>query len=159
MYSIACYEEECYKNGWLMNNLKYFIEQGIYFDEFYCHSVHAIYYTLSIVLYAKHSTVIEYLMHEKIVKYITTFLAYCVFSIFFAEICAAMVTSLELKQQYREYIAIMKVFLKRFKIHSDLKMQFTSIIKFKWIYNKGVAYSGIIIKYCLYCSLLFLLTL
>lgn len=111
-------------------------------SEAYDPVVETIFYTLSILLCVKQSSVIEYLMYEKIIRHVMVYLAYCAFSLFFSEICAAMVLSLQETQGYREYIASMKVFLTRCKINPHLRKQVAAVIEFKWAYNKNVVVSG-----------------
>lgn len=142
MYSLACYEEKCFENGWFVKVIKMFAEKGVPFGAIYDPGVSSIYYTLSIMLCSKQSSVREFIVHEKIIKHLLAFLAYCTFSLFFAEICAAMVLSVEQKRRYREDISNMKVFLKRCKIDFNLRKEVASVIEFKWAYNKNVTVSG-----------------
>lgn len=142
MYSLACFEAECKEDGWFMSIVKVFVERGVSFDAIFHPSVESMYYTLSIMLCSKHSSVREHLTHEKIIKHLFILLAHCLFSLFFAEICAAMVLSVEEQRHYREYIDNMKVFLKRCNIDSNLMKQVASVIEFQWTYKRNVKISG-----------------
>lgn len=142
LYSVACFENECFENGWVANHIKTYNDKGIAFDASYHPYIEAIHYTLSIMLCVKMSSVIEYVLHEKIIRHVLVFVAYCAFSLFFAEICAAMVLALEETQRYREHIASMRVFMKRCKIAQHLQKQVAAVIEFKWAYNKNVSLSG-----------------
>lgn len=142
MYSVACFETKCYENGWYIRNRKFLSDLGIDFATAYNPVIETLYYTLSITLCIKQSYIVEFMMHEKILRHILVFLAYCTFSLFFSEICAAMVLSLEETQNYREYIASMKVFLRRCGINQYLRKQVSAVIEFKWAYNKNVAVIG-----------------
>lgn len=142
MYSIACYENECYENGWFVHVIKMFADKGVPFGAMFSPGVESIYYTLSIILCGKQSSVREFVHHEKIVKHLLVFLAYCIFSLFFAEICAGMVLAVEQKRRYREHIDNIKVFLTRCKINYQLRKEVASVIEFKWAYNKNVMISG-----------------
>lgn len=138
---MACYEDGCYENGWYTMNNQDFINTTNLRED-YDPVVGTVYYTLSILLCVKQSLIIEYLKHEKIIRHVMVYLAYCAFSLFFSEICAAMVLSLQETQGYREYIASMKVFLTRCKISAHLRKQVAAVIEFKWAYNKNVVVSG-----------------
>lgn len=125
-----------------MYNKKTLTEEGIDLTNAFDPVIQTIYYALSVILCGRHSSIIEYLMHEKIIRHIMICFAHCAFSLFFSEICAAMVLSLQETQRYREYIASMKVFLKRGKFNQYLRKQVAAVIEFKWAYNKNVVVSG-----------------
>lgn len=142
MFSLICYEETCSEHGWYAYNIKIIKDKGINVEDAYNAVIETLYYTISIMLYVKSSIIIEFLLHEKIIRHIMVFVAYYVYSLFFSEICAATVLSLQEARDYREYITKMQMFLSRNKIVQNLRKQVAAFIEFKWAYNKNVIVTG-----------------